>query len=320
MSWYYAEAGQQKGPVTDAEFDGLIQSGTIRPDTLVWREGMAAWQKLSAVRPVAGGVPPLVAPAAGGSASSGTVPESVVRGREYAHDLGDYFSRSWDVFKSDPWVMIGATLAVYACVFAANAIPYLGAVLGIIFTGPLMGGMFLFLLRKIRGQSASVGDAFSGFGPRFGQLLLGHFIPALLAGISMLPVVVMIFVGLFAFGVFGRHSSPPNWAVMVPVLVVGGVLALIGLCVMIYLQTCWLFTLWLVADKNMSFWPAMSLSRCVVRKHWWMTFLMTLAAGAISVAGMILCGVGLLVAGPVAIGMFAFAYERLFGDLQPAAG
>src|SRR6266496_1905513 len=44
MNWYYAEAGQQRGPVSDAELSGLVQAGTVRDDTLVWREGMADWQ------------------------------------------------------------------------------------------------------------------------------------------------------------------------------------------------------------------------------------------------------------------------------------
>jgi hypothetical protein len=44
MNWYYVEEGQQAGPVTQAEFDALVRSGKIRADTLVWREGMAAWQ------------------------------------------------------------------------------------------------------------------------------------------------------------------------------------------------------------------------------------------------------------------------------------
>lgn len=43
MSWYYAIDRQSKGPVTEEEFQALIQSGTIKPDTLVWREGMVQW-------------------------------------------------------------------------------------------------------------------------------------------------------------------------------------------------------------------------------------------------------------------------------------
>src|SRR5947207_4034156 len=50
MNWYYAEAGQQRGPVSDAELSGLVQAGTVRDDTLVWREGMADWQLYSQVK------------------------------------------------------------------------------------------------------------------------------------------------------------------------------------------------------------------------------------------------------------------------------
>ena len=41
MDWYYVDAGQQAGPVNDAQLAALASSGTILNDTLVWREGMA---------------------------------------------------------------------------------------------------------------------------------------------------------------------------------------------------------------------------------------------------------------------------------------
>jgi uncharacterized RDD family membrane protein YckC len=50
MRWYYAEAGQQKGPVDDTSLDELVQQGVVRDDTLVWSEGMAAWQPHGSVR------------------------------------------------------------------------------------------------------------------------------------------------------------------------------------------------------------------------------------------------------------------------------
>ena len=43
MNWHYLEGSAQRGPVTDADFDTLVRGGTIRHDTLVWREGMAEW-------------------------------------------------------------------------------------------------------------------------------------------------------------------------------------------------------------------------------------------------------------------------------------
>jgi GYF domain 2 len=44
MSWYYERGGEPVGPVSEAEFSGLIAEGSITPATLVWREGMANWQ------------------------------------------------------------------------------------------------------------------------------------------------------------------------------------------------------------------------------------------------------------------------------------
>ena len=59
MNWFYAQNGQQAGPVDDAELDRLVRSGTIAESTLVWHSGLANWQPYAAVRlPVgAGGVP-----------------------------------------------------------------------------------------------------------------------------------------------------------------------------------------------------------------------------------------------------------------------
>jgi len=41
--WYYALNEQQQGPVEEAELKSLFSSGTIKPDTLIWREGMNDW-------------------------------------------------------------------------------------------------------------------------------------------------------------------------------------------------------------------------------------------------------------------------------------
>jgi uncharacterized membrane protein len=87
---------------------------------------------------------------------------------------------------------------------------------------------------------------------------------------------------------------------------------------MTYLNTCWLFALPLVGDKGLPFWPAMELSRRVVSKHWWMNFWLFVVAGLLAMAGMLACGFGLLVTGPVAFAMIASHYEKVFGDLAPS--
>src|SRR2546427_10521590 len=57
MNWYYAEAGEQRGPITDTELSDLAKAGAIRDATLVWREGMASWQPYGLVKGPAGEPP-----------------------------------------------------------------------------------------------------------------------------------------------------------------------------------------------------------------------------------------------------------------------
>lgn len=49
--WYYADGGEQRGPVSDEEIANLIASGTVRANTLVWREGMENWAAAKASLP-----------------------------------------------------------------------------------------------------------------------------------------------------------------------------------------------------------------------------------------------------------------------------
>ena len=43
MIWYYQQENQQRGPVSDSDLEELLRAGTIRPETMVWREGMPNW-------------------------------------------------------------------------------------------------------------------------------------------------------------------------------------------------------------------------------------------------------------------------------------
>jgi uncharacterized RDD family membrane protein YckC len=76
MNWYYVDAGQQAGPVDDAQLEALASSGKILSDTLVWREGMDNWQMYAEVKaPGAGALaaPPVAPPIAPSLAPSEAV-------------------------------------------------------------------------------------------------------------------------------------------------------------------------------------------------------------------------------------------------------
>ncbi len=70
MNWYYVEAGQQAGPVDDAQLAELVRSGRVQAETLVWNETMASWQPYGQT-PAAGAATPATATTTAGSPLGG---------------------------------------------------------------------------------------------------------------------------------------------------------------------------------------------------------------------------------------------------------
>jgi hypothetical protein len=49
QQWYYVQAGQQCGPVTQSQLLGLFGEGKLGPDTLLWSAGMENWRPASEI-------------------------------------------------------------------------------------------------------------------------------------------------------------------------------------------------------------------------------------------------------------------------------
>ncbi len=70
MEWWYAENGQQIGPVGDDALQDLLRTGAIQASTLVWHSGLRNWIPYSQAMPDTGGVvvaAPPIQPAIAGS-------------------------------------------------------------------------------------------------------------------------------------------------------------------------------------------------------------------------------------------------------------
>lgn len=362
MNWFYAVGGQQQGPVDDAQLDALIQAGTVTPDTLVWREGIANWQPLRQARPSAAAgtgleAPPVAAPmVAGGTPAAGEVvcaecgkmftrdnaiqygtawvcaackpvflqklregaapggslggqpgapfdPDAflaAIRQRDYTIDIGSCLGRGWELVKSNFWISVGVVVLTYACMIAGSAIPCVGSIVQLVIQGPLMGGMFWFFLRLLRGQEATVGDVFSGFSTGFLQLFLVGLVSGILVVLAALPGGILVFVGI------SMQSD------LTPFII--GIGALVAIVPALFLNVCWIFGLPLVIDKKVEFWPALELSRKVVSMHWLNVFLLLLVCFLLVMAGFLALCLGALVAAPVVVAAIAYAYEDIFGS------
>jgi hypothetical protein len=235
--------------------------------------------------------------------------------QDYRVDVEEALQRGWALFKAQWGLLLGGTILVYLALFAVNAIPYLSLILGFIFTGPLMGGLWLFYVRVVRGEVLTAGDAFGGFGPRFGQLLLAHLVTSILPGLCLVPAMAALVVFGISMSATGAQWGPLS-ASATGALVAFSLMFLLGLPVFVFLTVSWFFALPLVIDKRMDFWPAMSLSWRRVAGHWWGTFGLMVVLWLLLVAGLFLCIVGVVFAGCVAFAAMAVHYDKVFGALR----
>jgi hypothetical protein len=117
---------------------------------------------------------------------------AAIRELDYTIDVGSCLGRGWELVKSNFWISIGVVVLIYVCLIAASVIPCVGGIIQLVIQGPLMGGMYLFFLKLVRQQEATVGDAFSGFSLAFLQLFLVALVSGVLTGICMLPGLATI--------------------------------------------------------------------------------------------------------------------------------
>jgi len=63
MNWYYSKDGTQHGPIAQQELQAKLQSGEVKQDALLWREGMSDWtaanqlSEFTSTSPAAGNTP-----------------------------------------------------------------------------------------------------------------------------------------------------------------------------------------------------------------------------------------------------------------------
>lgn len=210
---------------------------------------------------------------AGGSDPAAIVAHVEARGTEL--DLASCFERAVNVLKAQPALIVGATALVFLIMFAMSLLlnRWIGTLVAMVVNGPLVGGLVAVYLRAMRGQSATLTDVFSGFGPRALPLILANIAVSLLVGVGLLLCIIP--------GVF--------------------------------LAVVWAFTIPLVMDRGLDFWPAMETSRQVIMPRLFPMLALVLLCLVLSVAGVLACVVGTFITSPIAMMAVLFAYEDLFG-------
>jgi uncharacterized membrane protein len=302
---------KEYGPVSADQVRQWIAEGRASGASLVRPEGATEWQPLSVFADFAGalaGAAPAVSSSFAHSQHTGLSQE--ILARDYDLDIGSCIGNSWNLLKTNFGMIFGGAaiyLLVQGGIVLLSQIPIVGILLtlvNLVVAGPLLGGLYLFMLKNIRHQAADIGDIFSGFRISFGQLILGHIVTSILTALSAIPGVALV---AYPAILMAQHN-----AVSGPLILLGIVGFVLAFVPMIYLSVGWIFTLALIIDRQMDFWPAMEASRKVVGRHWGAVFALLVVCGLINVAGFFACCVGTFITLPISIGAMMYAYESIF--------
>ncbi len=123
-TWFYASEGKQQGPFPEGQFRDLVAQGIVRPDTLVWSEGMAGWQKAAEIPGLIGGGAPPMMPAGGPPMMGGSGYAGAGGGGSLSVDFG-ILEFTWRTIVAvigvcliipGPWVLVWYAKWIIPCV------------------------------------------------------------------------------------------------------------------------------------------------------------------------------------------------------------
>lgn len=298
MYYLIGADGKTNGPLSAADIHQRLAEGRANKYSRVRAEHDETWQPLSAIPelspvrrepdapPDTPGPPPSAE-----RVSLQDVVAGYVNGAP-SLDAARCVARGWVLVRDNPVILIGSALVAWSLIVGVSFLPSVGWIAGTLVNSPLLGGLYLVYLGRIRSQPVKPEDVFAGFRRAYVPLVLA----GLFVGAVTTPGLIAV---MDQFNPVETRTVPRAFALL---LIPG-----------IYLAVCYMFVLPLVMDKRLDVWAALEVSRQVVRRQWWTALALGLIAALIALAGVLALGVGLVIAVPVATATIMYAYDDLFG-------
>lgn len=171
MQWFYIRNGQRQGPVDENELIRLARAGQLAPGDLVWNPTMGQqWMPASTV-PALFSLPTAAAPAVPGATPN----------RDLMRLARTSLSGQWAL-------AVGVALLYQVVISGPQFVPYLGVLLVLAITGPMLFGFNRFFLKMARHESPDVGQLFDGF-KLFGKTLGAYLLISIFIFLWMLPML-----------------------------------------------------------------------------------------------------------------------------------
>lgn len=186
MQWYYAVNGKQNGPVDEAVLRVLAQEGKLGRDDLVWNASMGdQWSKAATVPGLFG-----EAPSPGGGAAPGA-PVTSSPASDYASRTPnrELMAQARQCLAGNWGLAVGVVLVNGLIGVVAGFIPFIGWMISLAITGPLMLGVATVFLAIARSEAAEFGQLFDGF-KRFGTAFVAYLLMGVFTFLWFLLLIV----------------------------------------------------------------------------------------------------------------------------------
>lgn len=212
---------------------------------------------------------------------------------------GRCISEGWELIREDYLALVGISLCGLVLMY----------LLPVVLQGPVYCGMFILIFDLMRGGRVSFERFFDGFNfflPSFLVTLL-----ALIPGLILTVVIVALAIGAVASGA-ALESEGFSGALLGSLGLLIAVL-IVGLLVAISIQILISFTLPLVIERRLGPVDACKTSASAVIDNLGLVVGLVVIQSLLTVAGALLCGIGVIFAFPVIFASSAVAYRHMFG-------
>lgn len=209
----------------------------------------------------------------------------------------------WAGIKDQYWLFLGI---VFVGAFVGGAIP-------VVLFGPMMCGVYLCLLRQLRGQPVDFGMLFKGF---------DYFMPGLVAAaiqfipmfIVLAPFYIVMFVLMMTSAPSGRGTRDEQSAYLLTIVLLYFGFMVIVLIVSFAVMIFFMFPYALIVDRKMSGLDAVKASAKAGAANFGGIFGLLLLNFLLILAGVLVCYVGAFFTLPISFASYATAYRKIFGD------
>lgn len=205
------------------------------------------------------------------------------------------------LIKDEYWLFLGITVVG---LLIGGAVP-------VVIIGPMMCGIFICLLQRMRGEAVKFETLFKGF---------DFFTPSLIASlIQFVPIIIVVFASyILFFAMFfllaaSQGSSGGGNPVAALGMIVMMFLFVIFLIIMVVLiQGFFIFMYPLIVDKKLSGLDAVKTSISAVRANLGGVFGLVLLNLGVTLLGVLCCYIGAFFVVPVTMASHAVIYRKVF--------